>query len=232
MKAPDSVSRAIEALRRGDPVMVFDGWGREEEVDLVYHASFVTWREVSLLRRIAGGLICYATRHDLLARLDLPFMHEVLAKLPSLEPLATRRLGYGDPPAFVLWINHRSVKTGISDVDRAKTIAALHRLTQLLAEDVVKARRYFREEFVVPGHVALLASRGLEKRRGHTELSVALAEMAGLSPSVVFAEMLGDHGSSLTLDEAERFSRLTGIPLVTGDEIIEAWWEWRSRDGR
>lgn len=227
----DNVRRAVEALRRGEPVMVFDGWGREEEVDLVYHASFVTWREVSLLRRIAGGLICYATRYDLLEKLEVPFMHEILAKLPSLEPLATRRLGYGDPPAFILWINHRRVKTGISDVDRARTIAALHRLTQLLLEDVGAARRFFRDEFVVPGHVALLASRGLEKRRGHTELSVALAEMAGLSPSVVFAEMLGDHGSSLTLDEAERFSRLTGIPLVTGDEIIEAWWEWRTRGG-
>ena len=224
-----AVERAVEALRRGEPVMVFDGWGREEEVDLVYHASFVTWREVSLLRRIAGGLICYATRYDLLQKLDLPYMHELLSKVPSFEPLASRRLGYGDPPAFIVWINHRGVRTGISDVDRAKTIAALHRLTQLLMENDEAAKRFFRSEFVVPGHVALLASRGLDKRRGHTELSVALAEMAGLSPSVVFAEMLGDHGGSLTLDEAERFSRLTGIPLVTGDEIIEAWWEWRSR---
>lgn len=227
------VAEAVEALRRGEPVMVFDAWGREEEVDLVYHAAFVTWREVNILRRIAGGLICYATRYDLVSRLGLPFLHEALAKIPSLEPLASRRLSYGDPPAFVLWINHRGVKTGISDVDRAKTIAALHRLTLLLSEDPGRARRFFEEEFVVPGHVALLASRGLDKRRGHTELSVALAEMAGLAPSVVFAEMLGDHGESLSLDEAERLSRLTGIPLVHGDEIIEAWWEWReSRVGR
>ncbi len=229
-----SVARAVEALRRGEPVMVFDGWGREEEVDLVYHASSVTWREVSLLRRIAGGLLCYATRYDLLEPLNIPFMHEALAKIPSLAPLAAKRLSYGDPPAFLLWVNHRSVKTGISDVDRAKTIAALHRLTQLLLDgELVAARRFLAEEFVAPGHVAWLASRGLERRRGHTELSVALAEMAGLSPSVVFAEMLGDNGESMSLDEAERFSRLTGIPLVTGDEVIEAWWEWKaSRERR
>ncbi|AEM39173.1 34-dihydroxy-2-butanone 4-phosphate synthase [Pyrolobus fumarii 1A] len=228
MSRVSRVEVAIRALKRGEPVMVFDGWGREEEVDLVFHASSVTWREVSLLRRVAGGLICYATRYDLLKKLGIPFLHEALAKVPSLAPLAERRLSYGDPPAFVLWVNHRSVKTGISDVDRAKTIAALHRLTQLLIEGDEKAVKFFQDEFVVPGHVALLGSRGLEQRRGHTELSVALAEMAGLSPSVVFAEMLSDHGESMGLDEAERFSRLTGIPLVTGDEIIEAWWEWRN----
>ncbi len=225
----ERIAEAIKALQRGDPVMIFDGKGREEEVDLVFHASRVTWKEVYLLRTMAGGLICYATRYDLLAKLDVPFLHEALAKIPSLAPLASRRLSYGDPPAFVLWVNHRSVRTGISDRDRAKTIKALHRLTLILAQDPVEARSFFRDEFIVPGHVALLGSRGLDKRRGHTELSIALAEMAGLEPSVVFAEMLGAHGDSLSLEEAEKLSRLTGIPLVTGDEVIEAWWVWRDR---
>ncbi len=224
-----SVTDAIRALQHGEAVMIFDGRGREEEVDLVFHASRVTWKEVYLLRTVAGGLICYATRYELLARLDIPFLHEALAKIPSLAKPATRRLSYGDPPAFVLWVNHRSVKTGISDRDRAKTISALHRLTVLLREDPQAARLFFEEEFIVPGHVALLGSRGLEKRRGHTELSIALAEIAGLEPSVVFAEMLGAHGESLSLEEAEKLSRLTGIPLITGDEIIEAWWLWRDR---
>jgi len=81
---------------------------------------------------------------------------------------------------------------------------------------------------MAPGHVPILVERGLEKRRGHTELALALARLAGVPPSMALAEMLA-RGRQLSVDEALRVSREYGYPLVEGSEVIEAW---RSSRGR
>ena len=41
-----AVDRALDALKNGGPVMIFDSREREGEVDLVYPAWAVTWREI------------------------------------------------------------------------------------------------------------------------------------------------------------------------------------------
>ncbi|MEB3859733.1 MAG: 3,4-dihydroxy-2-butanone-4-phosphate synthase, partial [Desulfurococcales archaeon] len=84
--------------------------------------------------------------------------------------------------------------------------------------DREKALEKFRGEFQAPGHVPILATRG-PNRRGHTELSIALAKMAGLTPSIVLAEML-DRGRSLTLEKAARIAEERGWPLVRGRSIV------------
>jgi 3,4-dihydroxy 2-butanone 4-phosphate synthase len=216
-----AVDRALEALREGRPIMVFDSGSREGEVDLVYPAWAVGWREIWDLRVNAGGLICYATTYGILRRLGVRWATEIISSVPELRPLAEKRLGYGDPPAFTIWVNHVSVKTGISDEDRARTVRALDRVVEAAHRgDFESAARMLREEFVSPGHVPVLASRGLERRRGHTELAVSLALLAGLRPSVVLAEMLGERWS-LSLEEARRVAEKRGIPLVRGDEVVE-----------
>ncbi|MCE4611611.1 MAG: 3,4-dihydroxy-2-butanone-4-phosphate synthase [Desulfurococcales archaeon] len=216
-----AIDRALEALREGKPVMVYDSGGREGEVDLVYPAWSVTWREIRDLRVSAGGLICYASLYSILSPLGVRWASEIISNIPELKPLASKRPGYGDPPAFTIWVNHVSVRTGISDEDRAKTVRALDRVVELAYKgDVEGAAKMFREEFMAPGHVPILASRGLDRRRGHTELAVSLALLAGLRPSVVLAEMLGDRWS-LSLEEARRVAEKRRIPLVTGDEVVE-----------
>ncbi|MFP3492486.1 MAG: 3,4-dihydroxy-2-butanone-4-phosphate synthase [Vulcanisaeta sp.] len=216
------IEEAIESLRDRRPVLIYDSGSRESEVDLVYHASSVTSDVIYTLRTRAGGLICFATRWSIASGLGLVWGDELIASVPELRPLAMRRLGYGDRPAFTIWVNHMSVRTGISDEDRAKTVRELYNVVSIyLSGDREGARRKFREEFQAPGHVPILASRGLKARRGHTELSIALASLAGLEPAVVFAEML-DYGRSLSLEKARDLSKGWGVPLVSGDEIIEA----------
>ncbi len=216
-----AIDKAIEALKSGGPVMIFDSREREGEVDLVYPAWAVTWREIKDLRVTAGGLICFATLYSLLRPMGVRWASEIISMVPELRPLASKRPSYGDPPAFTIWVNHVSVRTGISDEDRARTVRALDRVVEAAANGrVEEASRMFREEFMSPGHVPILASRGLRNRRGHTELAVSLALLAGLRPSIVLAEMLGDRWS-LGLDEARRIAEKRGIPLVTGDEIVE-----------
>ncbi|MGC9072112.1 MAG: 3,4-dihydroxy-2-butanone-4-phosphate synthase [Acidilobus sp.] len=216
------VDEATRALREGKPVLIYDSASRESEVDLVYHASSATPDVIYSLRTRAGGLICFATRWSIAKGLGLVWGDDLIASVPDLRPLAVRRLGYGDRPAFTIWVNHISVRTGISDEDRSKTVRELHRVvSRYLKGDADGARRKFQEEFQAPGHVPVLASRGLRQRRGHTELSIALSSLAGLEPTVVFAEML-DYGRSLSLDKAFGVSKAWGVPLVSGDEIIEA----------
>ncbi len=217
------VDEALEALRKGEPVLIFDSKGREEEVDMVFYAGMINYEKIYRLRVEAGGLICYATLHELAKRIGLDFMSEILSYHKVYKQLASKRLGYGDPPAFSLWVNYIGVKTGINDNDRALTIRKLHEVfSHVWKDEVEDARRMFYNEFMAPGHVPILLSRGLERRRGHTELSTTLALMAELTPSIVLAEML-DKGESLSLEKAFSYAREKDIVIIDGKSIIEYW---------
>ena len=219
----NGIDEAIKALMKGEPVLIFDAKGREEEVDMVFYAGMIDYGKVYKLRVEAGGLICYATSYDLAKKIGLEFMTEILGSHDKYRELSVKRLGYGDPPAFSLWVNHINVRTGINDNDRALTIRKLHEVfTNIWENRIDIAREIFYREFMAPGHVPILLSRGLENRRGHTELSTTLALIAGLVPSVVLAEML-DKGESLSLEKALIYAERNDMVIINGKSIIEYW---------
>ena len=224
MEARERVEEAIKALRRGGPIMIYDSSSRESEVDLVFYAGKVDPDVIYMLRTVAGGLICYGTLEEVTGALGIPYGDDIIRRLgEGFERIAGRRLGYGDRPAFTIWVNYIKVRTGIRDEDRAETVRQLHEVTSLVTSgNVERAREKFFSEFQAPGHVPILAARNIEVRRGHTELSTHLALLAGLEPSVVFAEML-TRGGVLSLDDARILSERMGWPLVSGDEILEVW---------
>ncbi|MFZ8793077.1 MAG: 3,4-dihydroxy-2-butanone-4-phosphate synthase [Acidilobaceae archaeon] len=215
------LEEVIDALRSGLPILIFDDASREAEVDLVYPAWAAGPDEVYDLRVNAGGLICYATDSRVTLALGIPWGDELLANYNSyLKLLASRRLSYGDRPAFTIWVNHVGVRTGVSDSDRSLTVRKLDEVVKLYYEGRVDdARDMFYREFQAPGHVPILAARSLEERRGHTELSITLMKLAGLRPSVVLAEVLA-RGRSASLDEARDMAKRRRIPIVTGSEVV------------
>ncbi len=218
------VDEALKALREGRPVFIHDFKERENEVDMVFHASTITPLKISLMRREAGGLICYAMPLKMGRHLGLRYMDEILSEV-GYKGIAGRRLRYGDPPNFSLWVNHLGVDTGIRDRDRALTIKELDKVVELLTKGLInEARRKFFNEFTSPGHVPILLGRGLERRRGHTELSLALAELAGLRPSVVIVEVLSVGGAATIEEVKEIADRLNGV-IVEGNSIIRLWSE-------
>jgi len=218
----DNLGRACKALGEGLPVFIHDSSSREDEVDMVFYAPLITPSKVALMRREGGGLICYAMPLSVGRVLGLRYMDEILREAGYSE-LASKRLGYGDPPNFSLWVNHKDVVTGIRDADRAKTIKELDTLVEDVLQGRVKeARDRFVREFVAPGHVPVLLGRGLSVRKGHTELSLALAEMGGLRPSVVIVEML-DEGGAASVSRVSRLAERVGGVLIEGADIIEAW---------
>jgi 3,4-dihydroxy 2-butanone 4-phosphate synthase len=216
----DSLLHAIELFKSGKPVLIHDSSTREDEVDMVYHASFITYKEVYMLRTVAGGLICYVMPYEVGRALGLKFMDEILS-ITEFKDLTSRRLSYGDKPAFSLWVNYVGVRTGISDMDRALTISKLYEVTEYVVKGVVDVgRRMFYESFISPGHVPILLSRGVNLRRGHTELSELLARLAGLTPATVIAEVL-DEGTSMSLSNARKLAERLGTVLVDGDALLQ-----------
>jgi len=216
------LAEAIKALAEGRPVFIHDSSSREDEVDMVFHASLITADKVAVMRREGGGLICYAMPLNVGRVLGLRYMDEILSEAGYGE-LTSKRLRYGDPPNFSLWVNHRAVVTGIRDSDRARTIRELDAVVEKVLDGrVEEAVRKFREEFVAPGHVPVLLGRGLNVRRGHTELSLALAEMGGLRPSVVIVEVLSESGAA-TVEQAERLARRFDGVVIEGEDILRAW---------
>ena len=215
-----NIDEAIEALRDGEPVLIFDSEDRESEVDMVFYAGKISVDKIYMLRTHAGGLICYATSYRIARVLGIPFQQEIIIKWGNELAKLVKIPKYGEPPAFALWVNHIDVKTGISDGDKALTIIKLHEVVENAWKNNIEfAKEMFYREFMAPGHVPILISRGLARRRGHTELSIALAKLAELPPSVVFAEML-DKGTSLSLKKAIEYANKNSIPLVKGEDII------------
>ncbi len=207
-------------LLLGRPILIYDFKGREEEVDMVFYAGSIDYRSIYMLRREAGGLICHAISGDAADRLGLPYLSDLISAIPGVSQLSQRRMRYGDTPPYSLYINHISVRTGISDRDRAITIKRFHEVVSLaLSGRVDDARKIFYSEFISPGHVPILISRGLSRRRGHTELSIAVASKLDLVPSMVIAEML-DEGDSMSLEKAEEYASRMGYMLLKGEEIL------------
>jgi 3,4-dihydroxy 2-butanone 4-phosphate synthase len=178
------------------------------------------------MRKDAGGLICVAISFDIANRLGLPYMLEVLEfaskNYPSLSELINSQPSYGKP-AFSISVNHRNTFTGITDIDRALTIKELAKLCDLAVKNFDDIQHRFASNFRAPGHVQLLiASDGLiSKRAGHTELSVYLAQLAGLTPVTVICEMLDDEThKSLPSQSAKNYAKMYAIPFVEGLEII------------
>lgn len=230
---PPALVPAARALAAGEPVLIFDAADREGETDLVIQSERATPELVRLLRRDAGGWICTAISDELRRRLGLPFYSELLEAaapgFPILGELGRERLKYDARSPFGVHVHHRSTFTGIPDRDRATTIRALGEIARdapTLSDDALRAR--FSGEFSAPGHVPVLyAARGLlDERKGHTELTVSLARMAGLSESMTVCEMLGDSGGARSPEAARRYAADHGWLFLEGRTLTEAWIRW------
>lgn len=192
-----SIPEILEALRKGEMIILVDDERRENEGDLVLAAEKVTPEKINFMAKYARGLICLSLEHKIVERL----------KLPPMVPQNDSRHG----TAFTVSIEAREgVTTGISAHDRAHTILTAIR------ED---ARP---EDLVRPGHIFPLEARegGVLIRAGHTEGSVDLCRLAGLTPAAVICEIMNDDGTMARLPDLERFAAQHGLKIATIADII------------
>ncbi len=229
----DNISKALTDLQHGKFVLIYDSENREGETDFVMASQFVTAESIKRMRQDGGGLIFLMTSMEIADRLQLPFLADMYEHIsdryPVLNDLAPNDIPYDTKSSFSLYINHRETFTGITDKDRSLT---MQRFADIIKKtdniDSKSAVREFGKEFRSPGHVPLcVASEDLlNKRRGHTELVVALLQMAELIPAGSGCEILGNNGRALSKLDAKNYANKNNFIFLEGKEIIQAWKKW------
>ncbi len=195
----DSIDAALEALRRGEVIVVVDDEHRENEGDLIGAAARVTPAMINFMAVNARGLICLAMEGDRLDQLDLPLM--VTTNTDSNQTAFTVSVDAGPR-----W----GVTTGISAEDRARTI-------QALIDPATQPQDLRR-----PGHVFPLRSRpgGVLKRAGHTEAAVDLTRLAGLYPAGIICEIQNPDGSMSRLPQLMEYARTHQLKIISIADLI------------
>jgi 3,4-dihydroxy 2-butanone 4-phosphate synthase/GTP cyclohydrolase II len=193
-----TVQDAIDAVARGEIVVVTDDEDRENEGDLIIAAEAVTPDILRFFLEHTSGLFCVALTDERADELDLALMVD--------------RNEEAQRTAFTISVDlARGISTGISATDRAATIRAL-------ADPSARAG-----DFVRPGHVFPLRARpgGVLKRAGHTETAVDLARLAGRAPvgllcEVVSADKTGMAGRS----ELEALAAEHGLIMTSVQALV------------
>ena len=190
-----SVQAAVDAISRGEVVIVVDDEGRENEGDFICAAEKATPENVNLIMRGRGDF-CMPILPDVCKRLDVQPLVD-----SNTAPLGT---------AFMTPLDHRLNRTGITAEERSRTV-----LTIVNSQSQP-------EDFVRPGHVHLLLAKegGVLRRAGHTEAAVDLARMAGLVPAGVLCEILDDEGNRATRDQLLVMAEEKNIEIITIEELI------------
>src|SRR4051794_8768333 len=192
-----TIEEGIEEIRRGRMVVVCDGEDRENEGDLVMAAQFATPEAVNFMAKEGRGLICLALTAERCEKLGLNLM---AAK--NEAPLQT---------AFTISIEAASgVSTGISAHDRAHTVQ--------VAIDPNSGPR----DIVVPGHMFPLRAKegGVLERTGHTEASVDLARLAGLTAAGVICEVMNDDGTMARVPDLIPYAERHKLKMITIADLI------------
>ena len=193
-----TIEEALTALREGKPVLVADAENRENEGDAIMAAEFATEEWIAWIVRNTSGYLCAPMTEQMANHLELPLM--TIANQDSLRTQYTVSVDASS-----------GVTTGISAADRARTL-------QVLADPTSTP-----ESLIRPGHVLPLRAHqgGVLARQGHTEATVDLLKLAGLTPVGVIAEMVSADGSMTRLPELKEIGAREGLPVITIEQIVE-----------
>ncbi|MGL6097386.1 MAG: GTP cyclohydrolase II [Fimbriiglobus sp.] len=194
-----TIDDALAELRAGRMVVLVDDEHRENEGDLVMAGGAITPEAVNFMIRHACGRLCVAMAPDHARRLGLDLLPGV-----HLDPTAT--------PFTHNFDARYGITTGISAPDRAATI-------RVCADPASGPNDLVRDK----GHVDGLIAKpgGVLVRAGHTEGSVDLCRLAGLTEVAVICEILNDDGTMARLPDLMRYREQHGLKLCTIADLIE-----------
>ena len=190
-----SIPKAVEAIARGEVVIVLDDENRENEGDFICAAELATSENINLIMSGRGDFC-------------MPILPETAERL-QLNPLVENN-NSTNRTAFLTPLDHVSAKTGITAEERSQCVRSV-------ADPESKP-----EDFQRPGHVHMLLAKrgGVLRRAGHTEAAVDLARMAGLQPAGVLCEILNDDGTRATRDELFKVAEKENLCIITIEDLI------------
>ncbi len=194
--AIDTIEQAIADLQEGKMIIVVDDEDRENEGDLVMAADYVTPEAINFMITHGRGLVCVPMKKARMEALGIPIM-----VTNNTDPHGT---------AFGVSVDGAGTSTGISAYERSETIQALSNPCSTSGS----LRR--------PGHIFPLQAKegGVLMRQGHTEASVDLAELAGLTPMGVICEIVQEDGTMARLPQLEQFATQHGLRIVTIADLV------------
>ncbi len=193
----NTIQEAINAIKRGKPVIVVDDENRENEGDLIVAAEKVTPAIINFFAKEGRGLICTPVAKEIAEKLDFQPM--------NLNP--------EDPDGCNFAVScdlKKGISSGISASDRSKTI-------RHIISSKAKAK-----DFVRPGHVFPLRAKkgGVLVRAGHTEAAVDLARIAGMKPAGAICEIMKDDGTMARFADLKKFAKKWKLKIISIEDLI------------
>ncbi|WP_063344255.1 3,4-dihydroxy-2-butanone-4-phosphate synthase [Vibrio jasicida] len=191
------VENALIALKEGRGVLLLDDEDRENEGDIIYSVEHLTNEQMALMIRECSGIVCLCLTDAQADKLELP-------------PMVVNN-NSANQTAFTVSIEAKQgVTTGVSAADRVTTI-------KTAANPNAKP-----DDLARPGHVFPLRARpgGVMTRRGHTEGTIDLMQMAGLQPAGVLCEVTNPDGTMAKAPEIVAFGRLHNMPVLTIEDMV------------
>ena len=194
----NTIAEAIEAIRQGEIIIVVDDEDRENEGDFLAAAELVTPEMINFMATHGRGLICTPLTENRCKELGL---HAMVTN--NTDPMET---------AFTVSVDLKGngVTTGISALDRAKTIKAL-------VDPETKPHDLAR-----PGHIFPLIAKqgGVLRRTGHTEAAIDFARLAGFKSAGVIVEIMNEDGSMARLPELYKVAQKFNLKLVSIEDLV------------
>lgn len=194
----DTIPEAIEAIREGKIIIVVDDEDRENEGDFVLAARCVTPEIINFMATHARGLICAPLIEARCNELGLELM------------VSNNNAQYETPFTVSVDLIGHGCTTGISALDRSKTIKAL----------VDPGTRP--EDLGKPGHIFPLKAKkdGVLRRAGHTEAAIDFARLAGFEPAGVIVEIMNEDGTMARLNDLFKISEKFNLKIVSIKDLI------------
>ena len=193
----NTIPEALDALRRGEIILVTDDDDRENEGDFICAAEFATTQNVNFMAVHGKGLICMPMSEGIVRKLQIPQM--VANNTDNHET------------AFTVSIDHVDTTTGISAAERSVTALKC-------VDDDARP-----EDFRRPGHMfPLLAKKnGVLERNGHTEATVDLMRMAGLKECGLCCEIMREDGNMMRTPELMELAEKWDMKFITIKDMQE-----------
>ena len=189
------IEKALEDLRAGKIILCTDDPDRENEGDMICAAEFATQENINFMASLAKGLNCTPMSAKVAARLGLP-------------PMVSENTDNHET-AFTVSVDHVDTTTGISAKERGYTI-------RKCADPATKPQDLRR-----PGHTFPLVARygGVLVRSGHTEATVDLLRLAGLTECGVCCEVMDEDGTMMRTPKLWEIADRYGLTFITIREL-------------
>jgi len=194
----NTIEEAIEDIRQGKVIIVVDDEDRENEGDFLAAAEKVTPEMINFMATHGRGLICVPLTENRCKELEL-------------TPMVNNNTDIMET-AFTVSVDLRGngVTTGISALDRAKTVLAL-------VNSDTKSHDLGR-----PGHIFPLIAKqgGVLRRTGHTEAAIDFARLAGFKSAGVIVEIMNEDGSMARLPQLVDVAKKFDLKLVSIEDLV------------